>query len=79
MLHSSSQNDVSWTLGPLRMKPKVWIWTAVLAFLGYSLGGKGAIEHPTKELLGAVAGGALGFSIGWGIQRYDERRKRHSL
>jgi membrane protein DedA with SNARE-associated domain len=63
----------------MKIKPKVWIWTAVLAFLGYSLGGKGAIEHPTKELLGAVAGGALGFSIGWGIQRYDERRKRHPL
>jgi hypothetical protein len=22
------------------MKPKVWIWTAVLAFLGYSIAGK---------------------------------------
>jgi hypothetical protein len=25
------------------MKPKVWIWPAVLAFLGYSIAGKRAI------------------------------------
>ena len=58
------------------MRPKVWIWTGVLAFLGYSLGAKGAIEKLTDELIGFVAGGALGFVIGWGLQRYDERRKR---
>ena len=58
------------------MKPKVWIWTGVLAFLGYSIGGKSAIANVTNELIGLVAGGALAFVIGWALQRYDDRRKR---
>lgn len=59
------------------MKLKVWIWTGVLAFLGYSIGAKGAVENIADELIGAIGGGALGFLIGWGLQRYDKRRKRH--
>ena len=58
------------------MKLKVWIWTGVLAFLGYSVAAKAAIENMPNELIGLVAGGASGFVIGWGLQSYDERRKR---
>jgi len=58
------------------MKPKVWIWTGVLAFLGYSIAAKTAIENISHELMGLFAGGGLGFLIGWGLQRYDERRER---
>lgn len=61
------------------MKPKIWIWTVVLAFLGYSLGGKGAIENVTGELIGTFAGAALGLLIGWSLHRYDERRRRGGL
>ncbi|HEU5399841.1 MAG TPA: hypothetical protein VFU86_00715 [Terriglobales bacterium] len=61
------------------MKPKVWIWTGVLAFLGYAIGGKSAIENITSESFGALIGGAVGFLIGWSLQHYDERRKRSRL
>ncbi len=59
------------------MKAKVWIWTGVLAFLGYSIGGKSAVEHMSDELVGAASGAALGFVIGWSLQKYDEKRDRH--
>jgi membrane protein DedA with SNARE-associated domain len=58
------------------MKPKVWIWTGVLAFLGYSIAAKTAIENTSHEVEGLVVGASLGFLIGWGLQRYDERRER---
>ena len=58
------------------MKLKIWIWTGVLAFLGYSIGAKGAIENNADELIGLIGGAALGFVIGWSLQRYDEKRKR---
>jgi membrane protein DedA with SNARE-associated domain len=61
---------------PSEMKLKVWIWTAVLAFLGYSIATKGAIENMRHELIGLIGGGALGLVIGWGLQLYDERRNR---
>ena len=60
------------------MKPKVWIWTAVLAFLGYSIASKGAIENARNEPIGLAMGAAPGFVIGWGLQSYDERRQRRS-
>jgi len=60
------------------MKPKVWIWTAVLSLLGYSIATKGAITNGWHELAGLLVGAALGFSIGWGLQLYDERHKRRN-
>lgn len=56
------------------MPKKVWIWTVVLAFLGYALEAKGAIESPMRELIGTCLGAALGFFIGWMLHRYDKRR-----
>jgi len=63
---------------PSEMKRKVWIWTLLLAFLGYSIATKGAIENMRNELIGLITGGALGLVIGWGLQLYDERRNRRS-
>jgi hypothetical protein len=60
------------------MKPKVWIWTAVLAFLGYSIAGKRAIASGRSELIGLLAGAVLGLLIGWALQRYDDRRKHRN-
>lgn len=57
------------------MKPKVWIWTAVLAFLGYSIASKSAIENTRNEIVGLTMGAALGFVIGWGLQSYGEHRR----
>jgi hypothetical protein len=54
------------------MKPKVWIWTVVLSFLGYSLAGKGAITNGWHEAIGLLLGAILGFSIGWAMQLHDE-------
>ena len=58
------------------MKPKVWIWTGVLAFLGYAIGGKSAIENMKSELFGVLIGAAVGFLVGLGLQYYDERRRQ---
>ena len=51
------------------MKPKVWIWTAVLSLLGYSIATKGAITNGWH---------ALGFSLGSGLKLYEERNKRRN-
>jgi membrane protein DedA with SNARE-associated domain len=64
---------------PSEMKLKVWIWTAVLAFLGYSIATKTAIGNMRNELIGLITGGALGLVIGWGLQTYDERRNRRGV
>jgi membrane protein DedA with SNARE-associated domain len=60
------------------MKWKVGLWTFVVAFVGYSLGANGAVENISHELIGTAAGGTLGFLIGYGLQRYDERRSKTS-
>ena len=56
------------------MKMKGWVWTCVLAFLGYAVSGKGAIENGVHELVGTIIGALLGFAIGWGLQWYDSQR-----
>lgn len=58
------------------MKPRVWIWTIGLAFVGYALAGRGAIENPVREIGGAALGGAVGFCVGWGLQRLLEMGRR---
>jgi membrane protein DedA with SNARE-associated domain len=58
------------------MTRKVWIWTSVLAFLGYAVAGKGAIESGLSELVGLLAGAVLGLIIGLALQRYDNRKHR---
>jgi len=58
------------------MTRKVWIWTSVLAFLGYAIAGKGAIESGLRELVGLLAGAVVGLVIGLVIQRYDNRKHR---
>ena len=60
------------------MKAKTWIWTAVLAFIGYALEAKGAVENLLLELTGAAVGGAIGFCVGIALQRYDERRSKQN-
>jgi len=60
------------------MKPKVWIWTAVLSLLAYSIATKGAITNGWHELAGLLVGAALGFSIGSGLKLYEERNKRRN-
>jgi NhaP-type Na+/H+ or K+/H+ antiporter len=50
----------------------------VLAFLGYSIAGKRAIESGRSELIGLLAGAVLGLLIGWALQRYDDRRKQRN-
>jgi membrane protein DedA with SNARE-associated domain len=51
------------------LKPRIWIWTAGLAFVGYAIAGKSAIENVQAELIGVFVGAAIGFIIGWTIQR----------
>jgi NhaP-type Na+/H+ or K+/H+ antiporter len=58
----------------LEMKTKVWIWTGILAFLGYLVAGKSAIENARSEIIGLLAGAVLGFAMGWALQRHDEKR-----
>jgi hypothetical protein len=78
ILTSSKSITIAKSAIALNMKPKVWIWTAVLAFLGYSVAGKSAVESGRSEIMGMLAGAVLGFLIGWALQRYDESRKHGS-
>jgi len=57
------------------MKLRVWIWTIGLAVAGYSIAGRG-VESPVRQIAGAVGGAAVGFSIGWGLQRLLEIGRR---
>jgi membrane protein DedA with SNARE-associated domain len=61
------------------MTRKVWIWISVLAFLGYAIAGKGAIENGLQELTGLVVGAVLGLLIGLALQRYDDHRRRRPM
>lgn len=61
------------------LKPRVWIWTAAVAFVGYALAGKSAIENVHAELIAVFGGAALGFMIGWIVQQHVERSRRGSL
>ena len=47
-----------------------------MAFLGYAVAGKGAIESGLSELVGLLAGAVLGLIIGLALQRYDNRKHR---
>jgi|GraSoiStandDraft_46_1057282.scaffolds.fasta_scaffold420209_2 hypothetical protein len=60
------------------MKFKTWIWTAVLAFIGYAIETRGAVENLSLELTGAAVGGAIGLCIGIALQRYDKRRSKQN-
>lgn len=53
------------------MTRKVWAWTSVMAFLGYAIAGKAAIENGLRELTGLVVGAVLGTVIGLALQRLE--------
>jgi hypothetical protein len=59
------------------MKLRVWIWTFGLAFVGYALSVRGAVQSPVRETVGAILGAAVGFCVGWGLQRLLEMGRRH--
>jgi len=59
------------------MKVRVWIWTIGLAFVGYMLGTKGAIENPMHMIGYTLIGAIVGFGVGWGLQRLLEMGRRH--
>jgi hypothetical protein len=59
------------------MKLRVWIWTFGLAFVGYALSARGVVQSPIRETLGAILGAAVGFCVGWGLQRLLEMGRRH--
>jgi hypothetical protein len=59
------------------MKLRVLIWTVGLAFVGYALAGRGAVPNPARETIGALLGAAVGFCVGWGLQRLLEMGRRH--
>ncbi len=58
------------------MKLRILIWTLGLAFVGYALGGRGG-PNPAHETVGAILGAAIGFCVGWGLQRLLELGRRH--
>ena len=69
--------DASQQHGFTIMKLRVWIWTLGMAFVGYSLGGRGVSASPARETMGAILGAAVGFCVGWGLQRlFDLGRRR---
>jgi len=57
------------------MELRVWIWTVGLAVAGYFLAARG-VASPARQLAGAVGGAAVGFSVGWGLQRLLEIGRR---
>jgi hypothetical protein len=57
------------------LKLRIWIWTFGLAFVGYALGARGG-PNPVHETVGAILGAALGFCVGWGLQRLLEMGRR---
>jgi hypothetical protein len=59
------------------MKLRVLIWTVGLAFVGYALAERGAVPNPARETIGALLGAAVGFCVGWGLQRLLEMGRRH--
>ncbi|HZS97303.1 MAG TPA: hypothetical protein VFA40_11035 [Terriglobales bacterium] len=58
------------------MRLRVWIWTFGLAFVGYALAGRGASASPARETIGAIVGAAVGFCVGWGLQRLLDLGRR---
>jgi hypothetical protein len=59
------------------MKLRPYIWTLGLAYVGYVLSAKLPMARPTAEIVGTVAGGVVGFGVGWGLQRLLELGRRH--
>jgi hypothetical protein len=51
------------------MKLRIWIWTFGMTFVGFSLAGRGVSASPARETIGAILGAAVGFCVGWGLQR----------
>jgi len=58
------------------MKLRPLIWTFGLAYVGYLLSGKLPMARPTAEIVGTLAGAAVGFGVGWGLQRLLELGRR---
>jgi hypothetical protein len=58
------------------MRARVWIWTIGLAIVGYALAGRSTWQHPTAEVVGLVAGGAVGLVVGWSLQRLLDLGRR---
>jgi hypothetical protein len=58
------------------MKARVVIWTLGLAYVGYALAGRLPMPRPANEIVGTLAGAALGFGVGWGLQRLLEAGRR---
>ena len=46
------------------MNTRIIIWTAALAFVGYILTTKTAIESDNRMWLGTIGGGIVGFILG---------------
>lgn len=61
---------------PLIVKLRIWIWTFGLAFVGYALAQRGSVPSPRRETVGAILGAAVGFCVGWGLQRLLEMGRR---
>ena len=47
-----------------------------MAFVGYSLGGRGVSASPARETMGAILGAVVGFCVGWGLQRLLDLGRR---
>ena len=54
---------------------RVIIWTASLAFVGYILTTKTAIESDSRMLFGTISGGIVGFILGNLFVRLSKKSK----
>ena len=54
---------------------RVIIWTAALAFVGYILTTKTAIESDSRMLFGIISGGIVGFILGNLFVRLSKKSK----
>jgi hypothetical protein len=57
------------------MKAHVIIWTLGLAFVGFVLSTKSAIESDTRMLIGTIGGGIAGFILGTMLARLTKKSK----
>ena len=58
------------------MKLRILIWTIGLAYAGYAMAWKLPWPRPTSEIVGTLGGAAVGFCVGWGLQRLFELGRR---
>jgi uncharacterized membrane protein YjjB (DUF3815 family) len=54
---------------------RVIIWTATLAFIGYMLTSKAAIESDSRMLIGTIGGAIVGFILGNLFVRLSKKSK----